>query len=68
MAEVMKFDQLNNELSLEEMYDCNGGLAITIMGVTFVGWKAAAIIASGVTTLAGVAGLGFWNGYNGTKK
>lgn len=61
---VLSFNNLSNELSMDELYDCSGGLAITIMGVTFVGWKAAAIIAAGVTTLAGAAGLGFWNGYN----
>jgi len=42
----------------DELYDVNGGLIITIAGVTFVGWKAAALIAAGVTTLAGAAGLG----------
>ncbi|STP28855.1 hypothetical protein [Enterococcus durans] len=52
----------------DELYDINGGLIITIAGITFVGWKAAALIAAGVTTLAGAAALGFWNGYNDTKK
>ncbi|MFJ3332357.1 MULTISPECIES: class IIb bacteriocin, lactobin A/cerein 7B family [Enterococcus] len=52
----------------DELYDVNGGLIITIAGITFVGWKAAALIAAGVTTLAGAAALGFWNGYNDTKK
>lgn len=68
MKENLNFEQTYNELTLEEMQNCVGGLAITIMGVTFVGFKAAAIIASGVTSLAGVAGLGIWNGYKDTKK
>lgn len=55
---------LQNELTLDELHDCSGGIAITIMGVTFFGWKAVAIIAAGVTTLAGAGALGFWNGYN----
>ncbi|EIQ7101200.1 class IIb bacteriocin, lactobin A/cerein 7B family [Enterococcus faecalis] len=52
----------------DELYDVNGGLIITITGITFVGWKAAALIAAGVTTIGGAAALGFWNGYNETKK
>lgn len=35
----------------DELYDVNGGLIITIAGITFVGWKAAALIAAGVTTI-----------------
>ena len=55
------------ELEMDELSCIEGGALITIAGITFGGWKAAAIIAAGVTTLAGVAGLGFWNGYNDTK-
>ncbi|MBO0467827.1 hypothetical protein JZO73_09820 [Enterococcus plantarum] len=57
-----------NLLDSDEMYDTNGGLTIVIAGIAFVGWKAAALIAAGVTTLAGAAALGFWNGYHDTKK
>lgn len=63
-TKVSKINNLQNELSLDELHDCSGGLAVTIMGVTFVGWKAAGIIAAGVTTLSGAAALGFWNGSN----
>lgn len=55
-------------ISDDELQNINGGLALTIMGVTFVGWKAAALIAAGITTLGGAAGLGIWNGYHDTKK
>lgn len=61
---VYHLNNLQNELTLDELHDCSGGLAITIMSVTFVGWKAAGIIAAGVTTLSGAAALGFWNGSN----
>lgn len=56
-----------NSLSEQEMAEISGGLAITIAGITFVGWKAAALIGAGVTTLGGAAALGVWNGYNDTK-
>jgi hypothetical protein len=54
-------------LDSDEMYDINGGLTIIIAGIVFVGWKAAALVAAGVTTLAGAAALGLWNGYHDTK-
>lgn len=54
-------------LTTTQMAEISGGVSITIMGVTFVGWKAAALISAGVTTLAGAAGLGLWNGYKDTK-
>lgn len=50
------------------MYDTNGGAIIIIAGITFAGWKAAVLIAAGVTTLAGAIALGVWNGYHENKK
>ncbi|MDC4242841.1 MULTISPECIES: hypothetical protein [Bacillota] len=50
-------------LEYTELVEINGGsITLTIMGVTFVGWKAVALISAGVTTLAGDAALGFYNG------
>lgn len=59
----------NNFLTLNshELEDINGGIAIEICGVVFIGWKAVALIAAGVTTLAGAAGLGIYNGYKSTR-
>lgn len=58
-----------NNLSVidcQDLENINGGsLSLTIAGVTFVGWKADALIAAGVTTLAGAAALGFYHGYKG---
>ncbi|MGO5066910.1 hypothetical protein [Clostridium sp. LCP25S3_F8] len=58
-----------NNLSVidcQDLENINGGsLSLTIAGVTFVGWKAGALIAAGVTTLAGTAALGFYHGYKG---
>lgn len=51
------------ELSYNELVEIDGGLAITIFGVTYVGAKAAAIIAGGGLALGGAAGLGFYLGY-----
>lgn len=55
-------------LNSYELEEINGGIAIEICGVLFTGWKAVAIISAGVTTLAGAAGLGVYNGYHSTKK
>lgn len=60
---LSKYDSID----LEDMYDINGGVTIVIAGVIFVGWKAVALIAAGVTTVAGAVGLGLWNGYGDTK-
>lgn len=68
MSQLGFLENQYQAVTLEDMYDINGGLIITIAGITFVGWKAAALISAGVTTLAGAAALGFWNGYNDTKK
>lgn len=54
-------------LTVQEMSNVNGGAVITIAGITFTGWKAATLIAGGVTTLAGAAALGVWNGYKDTE-
>lgn len=51
------------ELCYNELLDIDGGLAITIFGVTYVGAKAAAIIGGGVLALGGAGGLGFYLGY-----
>ena len=48
--------------------EVNGGLAITILGVTYVGAKAAAILAGGGAILGGAAGWGAWVGYNESKR
>ncbi len=63
---------LNNNyfsaLDENQLTDINGGvISITICGVVFAGWKAIAIIAAGVTTLAGACGLGIYNGYKSNK-
>ncbi|MBO0474093.1 hypothetical protein IGL98_000008 [Enterococcus sp. DIV0840] len=71
MEKLNALNTLETKYSLldsDEMYDTTGGLTIIIAGVVFVGWKAAALIAAGVTTLAGAAALGFWNGYHDNKK
>lgn len=59
----------NNLITLDsqELEDINGGIAIEICGVVFIGWKAVALISAGVTTLAGAAALGIYNGYKGVK-
>ena len=50
-------------LEYTELVEINGGsITLTIMGVTFVGWKSVALISAGVTTLAGAAALRFYNG------
>lgn len=55
-------------LTNKELLDIDGGvISITICGVVFVGWKAVALIAAGVTTLAGTAGLGVYNGFQSTR-
>ena len=55
-------------LTNKELLDIDGGvISITICGVVFVGWKAVALIAGGVTTLAGAAGLGVYNGFQSTR-
>lgn len=60
----MNFDILDEN----DLYDVNGGaISFVIMGVLFTGWKAAALIAAGVTTLSGAAALGLWNGFNSVK-
>ncbi len=61
-------ETINNYKLLDdrEMSEVSGGFSITIMGVVFVGWKAWAIVSAGVTTLAGAAALGVYNGYNDT--
>ncbi|UOO46401.1 hypothetical protein LLW22_04170 [Enterococcus casseliflavus] len=59
---------IENQHQAGYSYDIVGGLIITIAGITFVGWKAAALISAGLTTLSGAATLGFWNRYNDTKK
>ena len=56
------------DLNSYELEDINGGIAIEICGVVFIGWKAVALIAAGVTTLAGAAALGVYNGYNSVKE
>lgn len=59
----------NNLITLDsqELEDINGGIAIEICEVVFIGWKAVALISAGVTTLAGSAALGIYNGYKGVK-
>lgn len=49
------------------MLEVTGGLAISIAGVVFTGWKSAAIIGAGVTTSAGAVGIGVWNGDKDTQ-
>lgn len=56
------------ELNKNELSEINGGIVIIIAGVAFVGWQAVALIAAGVTTLAGAAALGFYNGFWDTRK
>ena len=64
----MKNNIMFSSINEEQLMDINGGvISITIAGVVFVGWKAIAIIAAGITTLAGAAGLGIYNGYNSNK-
>lgn len=69
MNNVINFD--NNLLLLNEndLNEINGGvITLTICGVVFVGWKAVALIAAGITTLGGAAALlGAWNGYWDTR-
>lgn len=56
------------ELTCEELQSTTGGVAITILGVTYVGAKAIAILAGGGTALAGVGAWGLWVGYNESKR
>lgn len=55
-------------ISENELTNIVGGLAVTIMGVTYVGAKAAAILAGGGAALGGIGGWGVWIGYNESKR
>ena len=60
---MIKLETLKNDnftvLSEQSLVEVNGGLAITILGVTYVGAKA---------ILGGAAGWGAWVGYNESKR
>lgn len=66
-----KFNSLEDmnflALSEQELLEIDGGIAITILGVTYVGAKAIAILAGGGAVLAGAAGWGIWVGYNESR-
>ncbi len=51
------------ELTSNELENVDGGLAITVLGVTLVGWKAAVAIGGGCAAVAAIAGTGFYLGY-----
>ena len=69
---MIKLETLKNDnftvLSEQSLVEVYGGLAITILGVTYVGAKAAAILAGGGAILGGAAGWGAWVGYNESKR
>ena len=69
---MIKLETLKNDnftvLSEQSLVEVNGGLAITILGVTYVWAKAASILAGGGAILGGAAGWGDWVGYNESKR
>ena len=69
MTNLKKIENYNFEsLSEQELMSTDGGIAITILGVTYVGAKAIAILAGGGVVLGGAAGWGVWVGYNESRR
>lgn len=56
------------QLTEDDLMEVTSGIAVTILGVTYVGAKAIAILAGSGLALGGAEGWGAWVGYNEAKR